>query len=130
MYGRAIKARVFDSLRAFLPAGITTQLSWHSNLRQAWDKIALLRYYPLAEVREIAATVHEKLKKKYAHSFGHKLYEAQEAYWKMVGEDYTYHKEKNYSGDFSFHTNIEHKNLEPYRELFQKRPAKTNLRIL
>jgi thymidylate synthase ThyX len=54
MYEKAIKARSFDILRGFLPAGITTQLSWHTNLRQAWDKLALLRYHPLEEIREAA----------------------------------------------------------------------------
>src|SRR3989344_5924667 len=39
-YERAVKARTFDILRGFLPAGVTTQLSWHTNLRQAYDKLA------------------------------------------------------------------------------------------
>ena len=30
VYKKAIKARAFDILRGFLPAGITTQLSWHT----------------------------------------------------------------------------------------------------
>jgi len=54
VYEKAVKARAFDSLRGFLPAGITTQLSWHTNLRQAWDKLSLLRHHPLPEVKNVA----------------------------------------------------------------------------
>jgi thymidylate synthase ThyX len=52
IYNKAIKARGFDILRGFLPAGITTQLSWHTNLRQAADKLAILQHNPLPEVAE------------------------------------------------------------------------------
>lgn len=54
VYERAVKARVFDILRGFLPAGITTQLSWHTNLRQGLDHLARLDHHPLAEVRRLA----------------------------------------------------------------------------
>ncbi|MFO7807526.1 MAG: FAD-dependent thymidylate synthase, partial [Candidatus Moraniibacteriota bacterium] len=68
-YQRAINARSFDVLRGFLPAGITTQLSWHTNLRQAWDKLSWFRFHPLPEVQEIAGEMHRKLKNKYEKSF-------------------------------------------------------------
>jgi len=61
VYLKAIKARTFDITRGFLPAGITTQLSWHTNLRQAHDKLALMLHNPLPEVREIADRI-EKAK--------------------------------------------------------------------
>jgi thymidylate synthase ThyX len=76
MYQKAIKARTFDILRGFLPAGITTQLSWHTNLRQAWDKLSVMRHNPLPEIREIAEEMLEKLKGKYSHSFSQELDES------------------------------------------------------
>jgi len=42
IYDKAIAARAFDILRGFLPAGATTNIAWHTNLRQAADKIAIL----------------------------------------------------------------------------------------
>jgi len=129
VYERAVKARAFDTLRAFLPAGITTQLSWHTNLRQAHDRNALLRYYPLAEIREISGIIQTKLQEKYPHSFVHKQYEKQEAYRKLLGEKYTFYSKKDYAGDFVAKTNIKKAELAEYSELIKKRPEKTNLPV-
>jgi thymidylate synthase ThyX len=68
MYQRAIKARTFDVLRGFLPAGITTQLSWHTNLRQAGDHLTWLRYHPAHEIGEIACQLGELLTEAYPSS--------------------------------------------------------------
>lgn len=68
LYDRAVKARTFDILRAFLPAGITTQLSWHTNLRQAGDHLAWLSWHPLPEVREVANQIRVLLAEKYPSS--------------------------------------------------------------
>ncbi|MDD5731613.1 MAG: FAD-dependent thymidylate synthase [Patescibacteria group bacterium] len=127
VYGKAIKARCFDSLRGFLPAGITTQLSWHTNLRQAADKLATLRYHPLAEVREMEEKILSALQEKYPSSFSHKLYDEQEKYRKMVGENYTYFGEQKLAKDFSFTTTIDPKELSEYKTLIENRPEKTNL---
>jgi thymidylate synthase ThyX len=67
-YENAVKSRVFDILRGFLPAGITTQLSWHTNLRQAGDHLVLLAKHPLNEVREIAANLRTVLSEQYKSS--------------------------------------------------------------
>jgi thymidylate synthase ThyX len=127
VYDRAIKARIFDIMRSFLPAGSTTQLSWHTNLRQAHDKVVLLKYHPLAEVREVAAEIDAKLKAKYAHSFGHKEYPEQEAYRKMITDKYTYYVNPKQKANFSTTSTINKKSLAPYSALIKKRPMKTNL---
>ncbi len=127
VYDRAIKARTFDILRGFLPAGVTTQLSWHTNLRQAWDKLALLRHWPLPEVQTVATGIHEQLRAKYASSFSHKLYEEQEKYWKFLGDKHTFYLEKKYRGDFAAKTNIKLAELNCYRDILHRRPPKTNL---
>ena len=69
-YDRAVKARTFDVLRGFLPAGITTQLSWHTNLRQAGDHLAWLVQHPAKEIREMAHALREMLGSSYPSSGG------------------------------------------------------------
>jgi thymidylate synthase ThyX len=67
-YEGAVKARVFDIMRGFLPAGVTTQFSWHTNIRQAGDHLIGLLRHPLAEVREIAAVLVQMLQGRYPSS--------------------------------------------------------------
>lgn len=67
-YETAVKARGFDILRGFLPAGLTTQLSWHSNLRQAGDHLIGLAHHPSGEIRALARTLRGALGAKYPDS--------------------------------------------------------------
>jgi thymidylate synthase ThyX len=127
VYGKAIKARVFDIMRGFLPAGITTQLSWHTNLRQAHDKLSLLIYHPLAEVQQAALGILANLKGKYPESFSHKLYPEQEKYRENLMKYYTYYDEKMYAGDFTGKTSVQRMVLEQYERALTDRPQKTNL---
>lgn len=127
VYAKAIAARVFDIMRGFLPAGVSTQLSWHTNLRQAHDKLALLAHHPLIEVQTAARQIHEQLKARYAHSFGHELYPEQEAYRQTIMTDYSYYDQKNYAGDFMATTTIKVADLAPYQNSLSTRPLKTNL---
>jgi hypothetical protein len=113
-------------MRGFLPAGITTQLSWHTNLRQAWDKLSLLRHHPLIEVRDIANEILVKLREKYSHSFSHQLFEEQETY-----RGYTVSKHNYFQPEatvpFQMTTTIKNAELENYTDIFVNRPIKTNL---
>jgi thymidylate synthase ThyX len=68
VYTRAVNARVFDILRGFLPAGMTTQLSWHTNLRQAADHLRWMSTHPLAEVRNMAVGAAIMLHERYPSS--------------------------------------------------------------
>jgi len=126
IYIKAIKARSFDIMRGFLPAGITTQLSWHTNLRQAWDHLALLRHHPLVEVRGTAENILTKLREKYAHSFSHELYEEQEKYRAETIKKYSYFKLKN-SPEFQLNSTIKAEELAKYQEIIDNRPIKTSL---
>lgn len=128
-YKRAIKAKAFDILRGFLPAGCTTQLSWHSNLRQFADKIKLLRHHPLVEVSGAAHALLKALRTKYADSFGHKEYEGQEAYNKMIVGRYSYFEDTDLEseGDFIFDHSVDFEELARYKEALRDRPEKTNL---
>ena len=127
VYGKAIKARSFDILRGFLPAGTTTQLSWHTNLRQAWDKLSLMRHHPLAEVREAAEGMLATLSERYPNSFSHKRYPDQEAYRKDILAKHTYFAPESFPEEFSATTTIEPSALAPYRDILEELPMKTNL---
>jgi len=127
VYLKAIKARSFDILRGFLPSGVATQFSWHTNLRQAADKLATLKYHPLAEVREVAEKILNSLKTKYPSSFSHKNYDAQEKYRMEVSKNFTYFGEKKLAKEFSFSTTIKPAELNKYKALIKNRPEKTNL---
>lgn len=134
-YEKAIKARVFDVLRAFLPAGICTQLSWHTDLRQAADKLFLMKYHPLAEGREVAISILDNLKSKYSSSFSHKEYSATESYRLKSMQKFTYQDPvemhqpmlKNSGWVMSFSSTIDSDALKNYNDLLAERPLKTNL---
>jgi hypothetical protein len=68
-YERAINARMFDILRAFLPAGTTTNLSWTSDLRQVADHLAWLEVHPDPGIRRIGSAIAEHCRNKYPSSF-------------------------------------------------------------
>lgn len=90
----AIAARAFDTLRAFLPVGSTTLLSWTTNLRQARDRLMRLKSHPLAEVRDIAHVIFKQLAEKYSHSFNggemddDSRYAPRHQYYGDAGEDF------------------------------------------
>lgn len=126
-YEKAVQARTFDIMRGFLPAGITTQLSWHTNLRQAQDKLELMIHHPLEEVRNTSEKILEKLKEKYPSSFSHEPRREQEEYRKYIMENYNYYNPEKPPQDFSYQSSISTDELDKYKDLIQKRPPKTNL---
>lgn len=80
VWKKAVNARAFDVARGFLPAGCTTFVAWHTNLRQAHDHLLQMRHNPCAEIKDVAHKIHAGLLAKYPSSFGHKRYKAQDAY--------------------------------------------------
>lgn len=127
-YQKAIKARRFDILRGFLPAGASTNLAWHTNLRQFADHLARLRHHPLFEVRLIAGAVQEALREAYPNSFGHKLYKETEDYLEFwMGEHYLFETERPFRGVELLRNGISVNSLVVHRALLEKRPRKTEL---
>lgn len=126
VYEKAIKARCFDITRGFLPAGITTQLSWHTNLRQAYDKLSWMRHNPLPEIREIAENILKQLKEKYSNSFCQQLQEDQENYREKVSLQHNFLKPKVIS-ETIIKTNIKDEDLQEFKDILDNRPAKTGL---
>ena len=97
IWQKAINARCFDIVRGFLPAGVTTQLSWTTNLRQAQEKLSLLKHHPLAEVRGIANKAIEILVARYPASFRMKEKPDIEEYNALVAEEVNYSTHSNTS---------------------------------
>lgn len=127
VYEKAIAARSFDTMRGFLPAGATTNLAWHSNLRQFADKILQLRHHPLGEVREIAEGAEAALLEAFPSSFSDKRYEATEAYYKTYMQ-HAYYYTENTTRDFTLLSDtIDRDLLRSYREMLATRPPKTDL---
>jgi thymidylate synthase ThyX len=139
-YEAAVKARTFDVLRGFLPSGITTQLSWHTNLRQAGDHLNLLAKHPAAEVRQIAETLQGMFREQYVSSgdFGQAGVSAvtdkssedrkeREAWNAMMAERYTYGLNSQApsfedSSTVHFKHSILFGALAHYKEALSKRP--------
>jgi thymidylate synthase ThyX len=125
IYDKAIAARAFDILRGFLPAGGTTNIAWHTNLRQAADKVMTLRHHPLAEVRDTAEAIERALQLAYPNSFGHKRYEETEAYNELyMKNSYYYHNPQ--CRDFKLLNTAIETSLLP-KNLLETRPPKTEL---
>lgn len=125
IYEKAIKARAFDIARGFLPAGATTYVSWHTNLRQAHDHIKEMRHHPLPEIRDVAKDILTALQGKYASSFLHKEYPIEEEYLeKSIGELAFYDEP---TGDFSYQVRLDLDGLRKHQKLLAERPAKAEL---
>ncbi|MEX0916953.1 MAG: FAD-dependent thymidylate synthase [Candidatus Paceibacterota bacterium] len=127
VYDKAINARAFDIMRGFLPAGASTNLAWHGNLRQFADKLLVLRHHPLDEVKDIAGRAEEALIEAFPNSFGAKRYDETENYNKTQMEALTYFEDEH-PIDFELSQDaVNRKMLSRYRNVLSKRPPKTEL---
>jgi thymidylate synthase ThyX len=125
----AIAAKAFDVARGFLPAGCTTFVAWHTNLRQAHDHLSLLRHHPCLEVRMMAERVHAALLKRYPSSFGHKRYDATEEYLAKSAARFAFTDGLNVSApvNFLYSSRLDMDGLALHRDLLESRPTKTEL---
>lgn len=87
-YDRALVARTFDVCRSLLPAGVRTNLSWTTNLRQAADKLRWLGAHPLRAARLAGCEVEDALRVRYPHSFPAALPEDREAWREAASTRY------------------------------------------
>jgi len=127
IYEKAINARTFDITRGLLPAGVATNLSWHTNLRQASDRILFLRHHPLQEVRNIAEALEKALTSAHPNSFTHKRYEQTEAFQDKIAKDYFYHDPFCPIEPVVSFDKIDLSELKKYKALIDARPPKTEL---
>lgn len=129
IYNKTVNAKAFDIARAFLPAGCSTNLAWHTTLRQVADRILRLRHHPLEELREIAETLLKAVMEKYPHSFTDKRYEDTEHYLELAKDRYYYHNPQ--TQDFCCIQNtLDTQALLSYLPLINARPnGKTELPV-
>ena len=126
VYEKAIKARAFDIARGFLPAGATTYVAWHTNLRQAYDHVKEMRHHPLAEVREVAGEIFAELKRKYPSSFSYKEYPTEEEYIEKSMAELAYFDDPSIK-NFSYEVRLDLESLKKHQKLLSERPAKSEL---
>jgi len=139
VYEKAVKARTFDTLRGFLPAGITTQLSWHTNLRQAGDHLLSLVNHPSPEIQHLSKHLNMILDLRYPSSgFGTSTaavsgvgnkdaveLEKRKTWEAEVAKTYTYQPPNGYvvhGEHVAFRTDLQHYQFEEYQKLFDTRP--------
>lgn len=127
VYRKAVDARAFDITRSLLPAGVSTNFAWHTDLRQAADKLLFLRHHPLLEVRNTAAAIQAALQKHHPHSFGHSIPVETEAYQEVIAEYYYYHDPDCPEEPVVDFGGIDRRELKRFDDLFKKRPPKTGL---
>ncbi len=126
VYEKAIKARAFDIARGFLPAGATTYVAWHTNLRQAYDHMKEMRHHPLREVREVADKILSGLKEKYPSSFGYPEYPAEDAYLEKTMAEFAYFDDSSIK-NFSYEVKLDLEGLKKHQKILSERPPKTEL---
>ncbi len=126
VWEKAIKARAFDIMRSFLPAGAATNLSWHGELRQLADHLLRLRNHPLDEVQQIAAVALEALQEAYPSSFNQKLYPATEEYTRNWMSQIYYFDSNKVDRVTLEWDGIDRALLSTYSGYFANRPFKTD----
>lgn len=126
VYDKAITARAFDTTRGFLPAGATTNLAWHGNLRQFSDKLQQLRHHPLAEVAEITNATEQALLEAYPNSFSDKRYADTEEYNRQIMSDYYFHDKNSLDCTLAYN-GINRDVLKSMSKILSTRPAKTEM---
>jgi thymidylate synthase ThyX len=131
LWEKAIAARGFDVLRGFLPAGVTSQLAWTTNLRQAHEQLLRLESHPLSEVRTIAEECRRTLAGQYPNSFGHHISDSERDYLRRVAAMEAYVAPgaiRIAPGQFEVTTDIDNSRLEAeVSDLLQSRPRKAQL---
>jgi thymidylate synthase ThyX len=130
-WDKAITARAFDILRAFLPAGVTSQVAWTTNLRQAHEQLLRLAAHPARETQQIAARCLELLKERYPNSFGHKVGDDERAYYRAVYAQEAYAPPPEPAlapGDFVLESTVDNARLEAEAlGIIEGRPRKAGL---
>lgn len=126
VWKKAIQAKAFDVARGFLPAGATTFVAWHQNLRQIHDHLSLMRHNPCAEIRDTAERIHEEVLKRYPSSFGHKRYDDTERYLAQSAAAFSF-SARDTNPEFECDAALDVEGLRAYQDLLTSRPPKTEL---
>jgi len=123
VWDKTLEARAFDIARGFLPAGIHSQLSWTTNLRQAADHLRDLAAHPLAETRAVAARILADLRERYPGSFSHKDYPEQTAYRALMAGEGAYYRGQSDHPAFAYVCTADREGVDLLdRRIFTDRP--------
>jgi thymidylate synthase ThyX len=125
-YAQAIKARAFDTMRGFLPAGALTNVAWMGDLRHVRDHLVTLRNHPLVELRGIATAIEDALVERYPSSFS-KHYPATERYADDIGLMYGYYDEPVHADFELAWDGIDRERLARFMFALEERPPKAEL---
>jgi len=127
-YDRALKARVFDVVRGFIPAGTHTNLSWHTNLRQARDKLRWLVAHPESQIAHAASELLGRLHVQYQSSgFDSKMSEEEWKWRRDVMDVFAYTFEDPGPVPLLSFRNFRWPNDEKMRKVLHSRPANVAL---
>lgn len=127
VWRKAIKARAFDVARGFLPAGCSTFVAWHTNLRQAWDHLWTLRVHPAEEMRDLARDLLIALRGRYPASFSHKDRPEKEKWLREVADQFTYSAGDDPWAFSTVRDTLDYEALRAHDHLLATRPPKTEL---
>lgn len=132
VWRNTINARAFDVMRAFIPAGTTTQLSWTTDFHQGYDNIVRLKHHPCKEMNAIADDALFLLKNEYKSSFSHKDRFERDAYMHKFSEKTTYSVPEFLSEEFYdtvvYETNIDNGIINiAERDVIRERPKGVKL---
>jgi thymidylate synthase ThyX len=125
VWEKAIKARAFDIARSLLPAGCTTYVAWHTNLRQAHDKLRELEFHPLKEPRDVGGAILSGVKARYPSSFSHRPNPAEDDYLRESMARFAYWFEP--ITGFSYTPWLDTDGLRFERKLLASRPPRAEL---
>lgn len=126
-YEKAIRARAFDTMRAFLPAGASTNVAWTGELRNFADRTLALRHHPLPEVRDTGEALERALIAAFPNSFSDKRYETTEDYLEEIGATLTYLEDASTPEFALSYDGIRQERLKEFGDALAKRPPKTEL---
>lgn len=140
VYEKTINARAFDVARGFLPAGCSTNVAWHGELRIFDDRLVQLRHHPLAEVRNIGETLEALLIACHERTFSKnkslgvagkhpqpKRYWETEAYMAEVVRTYYYNHDPSVQSLVCAGNEIDSTEVQKYADVFTKRPPHAEL---
>lgn len=121
LYDKAVRARVFDILRGWLPAGLSTNLSWHTDLRQAADHLAWLNVHPDVATRMCSLRIQEGLDYRYPSSRPRAISD-EVAHWMRGVSELCEYRDETPALDFSLKV-FTAESLHRYRGALETRPA-------
>jgi len=119
VYEKNINATAFDILRGFLPAAVTTNVSWHTTLDNLREQIDSFKFHPLKEVNEIANRLHELAIKEFPHSFKDKEMSEETMSYNTELSNFWY-SDNIFADDFRSYSNIDDDLIDPI--ILDKRP--------